>query len=80
MHRNHMLKKGNVWLFLCVMVGVMIFVSSTFAHEGHEHSLQELALHSDGHLEKLEFLQVDPSVSDEIIHQELEETIFHLEE
>jgi len=80
MHRNHIFKKGNVWLFLCLMGGAMIFVSSVFAHEGHKHSLQGLALRIDSHLEELEFLQADLSVSDEIIHQKLEETIFHSEE
>ena len=76
MYRNHIFKKGNVWLFLCLMVGVMIFVSSTFAHEGHEHSLQDLTVHIDSHLEELEFLLTGPSESNEIINQKFEEVIF----
>jgi len=80
MHRNHIFKKGNVWLILCLMGGVMIFGSRAIAHEGHWHSLQELALHIDSHLEELESLQANSNVSDEFIHQKLKESILHAEE
>jgi len=80
MHRNQLFKEGKVWLITCLMVGVMTFGNKALAHEGHGHSLHELAMHIDSPLEELELPQADPSGSDEIIHQKLIETIVHLEE
>ena len=79
-HQIHMFKKRNVWLFLCLMGGMMTFASFAFAHEGHGHSLQDQSMHSHIHLQHIGSIQKDSNVSEEIIQKKSEESIVHSEE
>ena len=87
MNRANTLKTGKAWLILCLMGGMMTFVRCAFAHEGHEHSLQEMTMHIHSHPPtsgdpgySLERKAKKTSAGDEIIQQKSEESIVRSEE